>query len=971
MSLLQARRTTAEELLRNYLARVQRMLTEIDQLPVMQDVQSPQVREASAQFLKLHPEFVNLVVLDRSGNLLFSALHLAAGSPQSFAKTPPTSELLGARGFTVSNAFRGINTGRWSCAVAIPMKSRPDALLIVAIDIRKLSDELFLAPDDPKLIVTVGDRKNTIVLSSLTPATRIGQTRPTAGAVERDLAAGQSAGEFVDVKGVTRAYSAGRIEPSGWIVVAAMPTEEIFRDAWGNVQRALGAIALGILLSVLLVTYYARGIARPVAALAVAARAQTEGRSEILAPVAGPDEIAATAEVFNEMVAARTQAEKVIRAREARLRAIIEAEPECVKVVGVDGRLQEMNAAGLAMIEVDSLEAVRGLPVAELITPEYREAFADLHARVLRGESVMLEFVIKGLRGRNRWMDTHAVPLRDDRGVIIGQLAITRDITARRTAEAAMREMTVLQTTILDSASSLIVACDRDGIIRIFNRAAERLLGYQASEVVGRATPEIFHDAVEVAARARQYSAELGEPVSPGMATFLARSLRGRPNEDEWIFIRKDGSRLSVLLSVTLMHGPDGAVTGSMGIGVDLTERKKEETARLRIEKKIQETQKLESLGVLAGGIAHDFNNLLTGVLGHASLAKLELPAGAAAQQSIQQIEVAARRAADLCRQMLAYSGKGHFVVQRLDLNQIVEEGMHLLQISISKQCVLRTQLTRPLPAIVADATQVRQIIMNLVINASEAIGARSGVIALTTGVVRADQQYLQSLRFTPDLPSGDYVYIEISDNGGGMDEATLAQIFDPFFTTKFTGRGLGLAAVLGIMRGHRGGVKVYSEPGRGTTFKVLFPGVTGAAEDTEKQFASQLTWRGRGTVLVVDDEETVRAVGGRMLESLGFEVVLAEHGRDGLEKFQAEPDRYALVLLDLTMPHMDGQETFRHLRALRPAVKILLMSGFNQQEAISPFAGKGLAGFVQKPFELETLALEIRHVLERSVGSG
>lgn len=384
-------------------------------------------------------------------------------------------------------------------------------------------------------------------------------------------------------------------------------------------------------------------------------------------------------------------------------------------------------------------------------------------------------------------------------------------------------------------------------------------------------------------------------------------------------------------------------------------------TESRRLESKLVESAKLESLGVLAGGIAHDFNNLLTGILGNASLARQELPPASLGQPMLEQIEIAARRAADLCKQMLAYSGKGRFVIQHLDLNKLIEDTTHLLQISIAKNCVLRFNLSPQLPAISADATQLRQVIMNLVINASEAIASRSGVLALSTGVARVDTEYLRGFRPDASPPPGDYVYIEVSDNGCGMDATTLGKIFDPFFTTKFTGRGLGLAAVLGIVRGHKGGLKVYSEPGKGSTFKLFFPVAAGKVQPSVNPFPGPVAFRGSGIALIVDDEETVRTVAARMIERLGYEVMLAADGREAVEKFRTEPGRFAFVLLDLTMPHLDGEETFRQMRQLNPNVRVILTSGFNQQEAINRFTGKGLAGFIQKPFELQQLTQVIR----------
>ena len=405
---------------------------------------------------------------------------------------------------------------------------------------------------------------------------------------------------------------------------------------------------------------------------------------------------------------------------------------------------------------------------------------------------------------------------------------------------------------------------------------------------------------------------------------------------------------------------PERASNGHIlwhGFITDITERR-------RIETKLVESAKLESLGVLAGGIAHDFNNLLTGILGNASLARQELPPTSLGQPMLEQIEKAAHRAADLCKQMLAYSGKGRFVIQRLNLNKLIEDTTHLLHISIAKNCVLRFNLAHDLPAISADATQMRQVIMNLVINASEAIASRSGVLALTTGVARVDPEYLRGFRPDASPTPGDYVFIEVSDNGCGMDAATLSNIFDPFFTTKFAGRGLGLAAVLGIVRGHKGGLKVYSEPGKGTTFKLFFPVASGQAEDSGNPFPDPTVFHGSGTVLVVDDEETVRTVAARMLERLGYAVVLASDGREGMQKFRLDPARFTFVLLDLTMPHLDGEETFRQMRMLHPGVRVILTSGFNRQEAVNRFTGKGLAGFIQKPFELATLTDVVRSVV-------
>ena len=367
---------------------------------------------------------------------------------------------------------------------------------------------------------------------------------------------------------------------------------------------------------------------------------------------------------------------------------------------------------------------------------------------------------------------------------------------------------------------------------------------------------------------------------------------------------------------------------------------------------------------VLAGGIAHDFNNLLMAILGNADLALLSMSPASPARPHVEDITRASQRAADLCRQMLAYSGKGRFVIGRYDLSEIVREMSQMLEISISKKALLRYSFADDLPPVEADAMQLRQVIMNLITNASEALGGAGGAISVCTGVMDCDRAYLAESYLDDKLPEGSYVYLEVADTWMGMDEETRRRIFDPFFTTKFTGRGLGLAAVLGIVRGHHGAIKVYSEPGRGSTFKVLFPAAAWLPDERatgEAQGAQELS---SGTILLIDDDPEVRLVGAKMLERLGFKVLSAAHGREGLEVFRASAGEITCVLLDLTMPEMGGEETFRQLRRLRQDVCVILSSGYNEQDVVQQFAGKGLAGFIQKPYNVAKLRDTLQHIL-------
>lgn len=382
---------------------------------------------------------------------------------------------------------------------------------------------------------------------------------------------------------------------------------------------------------------------------------------------------------------------------------------------------------------------------------------------------------------------------------------------------------------------------------------------------------------------------------------------------------------------------------------------------RKRVEKQLLHTQKLESLGVLAGGIAHDFNNILTAIIGNADLAFKKISKESPAAVNLQRIEQAAARAAGLAKQMLAYSGKGKFVVEQINQNNLLEEMLHMLEVSISKKAVLHLNLHTPLPTVEADAAQLNQVVMNLIINASEALGENNGSITITTSHKEFDQCYFGINWPTENLKAGDYVVLDVADTGCGMKKETLEKIFDPFFTTKFTGRGLGMAAVFGIIKGHKGAIKISSEPGKGSLFEILLPASnSNVIADTEN--ANIDKWKGSGTVLLVDDEEVVLTVGSEMLQELGFEVVTAKDGQEAIDIFKDSND-IDIVILDLTMPRLDGEHAFYALRTINPNLKIIISSGYNEQVVTRKFVGKGLAGFVQKPYKITALKEVIQKI--------
>jgi PAS domain S-box-containing protein len=404
----------------------------------------------------------------------------------------------------------------------------------------------------------------------------------------------------------------------------------------------------------------------------------------------------------------------------------------------------------------------------------------------------------------------------------------------------------------------------------------------------------------------------------------------------------------------------------------DITETKKAEEDRHSLELQMQQAQKLESLGVMAGGIAHDFNNLLTIIRGNAELAIMEISASASYRGYLHAIEETTQRASSLCSQLLAYTGKSKFVTGKIDLNALLGQTTDLLVVSLAKRAVLKLELSPELPFVEGDQTQLQQIVMNLVLNAAEAVLDKQGQVVIQTGVQECSRSMIQAMPLHLESQGGLYVYIKVSDNGCGMSEETMERIFDPFFTTKFTGRGLGLAAVLGIVKSHGGFLKVSSVPGEGSDFTVWLPAVV-EANKVNKTITQNIAsaWRGQGVVLLADDEEPVRKVTRKLLEKAGFDVLLAVDGREAVDLFRQNHEKIRVVILDLTMPEMDGIEAMRKMKATDSDLKVILSSGYHELEARALLQSNELPdAFLEKPYSFSTLIKTLRQVLENESAS-
>ncbi len=436
----------------------------------------------------------------------------------------------------------------------------------------------------------------------------------------------------------------------------------------------------------------------------------------------------------------------------------------------------------------------------------------------------------------------------------------------------------------------------------------------------------------------------------------LLRALRkGEVIEDEeWILVDSEGRRRWFSANAGPLLDSENRIAGGIVSWRDISERK-------HIEERLRQAQRLDSIGMLAGGIAHDFNNLLVGVIGYTSLALQSLPPNDRIAEFLRQVMKSGEQAAHLTQQMLAYAGRGRFVIERVNLSHVVREVESLLQPLLSKKIELRLELQDDLPPIEGDPSQLHQVLMNLVANASEAIGDTDGLILVRTRGQEVTEQFVRDELSDADIPPGYYVCLEVRDTGCGMDAETCTKAFDPFFTTKFTGRGLGLAAVAGIMRSHKGAIRVYSEPGKGSSFLAAFPASLESSPETKPEEVKREDITGSGTLLVVDDEPVVRQLVQEALGQYGYEVLTASDGNSALQIFKRNPGRFSLVLLDLNMPGMNGQETFLEFQRINPNVKVLISSGYNESESLKLFEGQRIAGFIQKPYGIDDLARKVK----------
>lgn len=674
--------------------------------------------------------------------------------------------------------------------------------------------------------------------------------------------------------------------------------------------------------------------------------------------------VAVFVELSRSSILLSRQAEE-LKAAEAGMRAVLEAAPEAMIIFDAHQRIRSVNTEaeklfacprgdliGQSMARLSpEWFAMGGSPTGELlcVTKTGTSFPAEVSLRPVEtgGEGLVVS-VIRDITQRKMAQETaRRVTMELERQVADRTRELMIDIAERKRAEQALRE----------SEHSLRIAINAAGLglWRIDMRRRRIQLSHLSRQMycLDPEAHEVPLDEWEKAIHPEDRAAAIAE---------LKRCFaEGCDYESEYRVGLPDGGVRWIFAKGQPFPADEDQPPLVVGIAQEVTHRRLAQEAE-------RHRQKLESLGILAGGIAHDFNNLLCGILGNASLLLDGAEAGSFEEQSLTQLVGAAERAAELTRQMLAYSGRGKFLTTQLRVGDEASEIAALLRAAIPRHVQVSFDLAPNEPRISADKSQIQQLLMNLIINAAEAIGPEGGFVNIST---RRERMEMRTFGFYPaeDLPAGDYLLLEVRDNGHGMTEETRARIFDPFFTTKFTGRGLGLAAALGIVRGHRGGITVESAPGAGTTFRICFPlshvsAETAGIEKGAQAFTAGERAASKGTILVVDDENIVRDVARNCLERYGYNVLTAEDGQQALDLFSANPESFSLVLLDMEMPGMGGADTLKRMRCLRPEITVIASSGYSEAEAVEHF-GQGLAGFLQKPYPVKQLAAKVHALLE------
>jgi len=1066
----------------NLVAGVHQLLTVLTQLPELRSQNSQKLNPILADILRKNPLYTNINVTDRNGVVWASAVPLNQPTSQSdkrFFKNAISSGRFSSGEYTVGNI-----TKKQSFHFALPywdQYGEISGVIGCGIDISSFKHILDRSKLPANSNFSIVDHRGVIITRALETEKFTGKPDdPENFRIMRDK---DDEGWFYNyaraLDGINRyAYFIklrlkDESEPYMYIR-AGVPVGSVYSVASMPIIRSLSVLCIALFAACASAYYISKkSILERVEHLKAAANQIKFGNRAIkFSDNVKGGEFGELAESFDSMANQLVTQELDLANSKRFLNTIIETEPECIKMIDIDGNLLMMNSAGLAMIQADSFEQVKGKCVCPLITEPYRTDFMALTKKVFQGMSGTLEFETVGLKGRHVWLETHAVPFRDEHGEINALLGITRDTTERKQASEQLLRVMREQSVILDNSPIGICLIVGRKIVWA-NEKLAKILRYSKSELEGDTSQKLYpsqeaykqlgKDAYPEIAQGREYvtvqelirgdgshmwgryngkavdssdldkgtiwileditdrrlaeeqQSQFAAIITSSTDAIISKTLEGivtswnpaaermfgysqqemlgqsmallmppdRTEEEVHILdsikrginiehyettrLKKNGDTFPVSVTISPIIDKSGAITGASKIVRDISERKKEEQEKHALEQQFLQAQKMESLGVLAGGIAHDFNNILAIIKGNCSLAMMDEKN---CEAYIGKIDKATDRAAGLCRQMLTYAGKAQFTSSQINLWMLVDEMVNMLRTTLPQNVVIKPNIKSDIPFVNGDASQIRQIVMNLIINAAEAIGDNQGEIqvSLTKEVIKGGQ--IVNDYHAKAIPPGWYDCLEVTDTGCGMDDETMQRIFEPFFTTKFTGRGLGMSAVLGIIMSHNGSLQLFSRPGQGTTFKIYLPVlINDSAEESLDLTVSSEPWTGSGTILLVEDEELIREIAKDMLQMLGFTVIDALNGQEALDLYKKSAESVVCVVTDLGMPVMDGYNLFSELKKLKPNLPIVVSSGFGESVVTTRIALEAIAGLVSKPYSFDKLREVMKNVFDLKIG--
>ena len=906
-----------------------------------------------AEYVALNPEYTTLALRDVHGNIICSYVPrpIPRLNPQDF---PWFEEGLRTGRFTVGDAFLGRQSGRWVSVLTYPV--RDDAgtvtgLLALPVDLLKLGQQV-LGSVPRNAIITVTDRQGTILLRSADGAAFIGKPSPTLA----DKAPRNAREGFLSVTGpdgVRRLETLLTIPGLGWGVVAGVPEAEAYADYHATLKRTL-EIGLGILLLALALAWgIGTAIVRPIAQLAGTATRVAAGDNAARASVSGPAEIRSVAQQFNSMLDTRDSSEAALLKLKNQLAATLDAVPDLLFQMGLDGRYYDYHSPRTALLAAPAEELI-GRTVSDILPPDaaatVMEALREAHET---GASFGRQICLPLAQGES-WFELSVSRESSAAGQEPRFVVLSREITERKLTEQALRDSERRLRAIIDTEPECVKVVDRNGQLREMNAAglamleADSMVTVQQRPLLDYLAPE-YRDA---------------------FAALHRRVMNGEGGILEFEVVGLKGTRRWLETHAAPMRNAAGGVDMLLGITRDITARKRFDDERALLEAQLRESQKMEAIGTLAGGIAHDFNNIIGTILGNAELARHDAGANSSALDSLEEIRKAGQRARDLVQQILSFSRRQTTERRVIGPGAVVADAVRLLRSTLPARVQIESNVAPDAPQVMADPTQIVQVLLNLGVNAAHAMSGRPGRIDIGVAPEALDAAAARLL--SKDLQPGAYVRVCVSDDGDGMDAATVARIFEPFFTTKPVGEGtgLGLSVVHGIVRAHEGAIVVRSEPGKGSRFDLYFPAAQGAPAAAGAAAGALPPAQGRGQeVLYIDDDEALVFLVTRLLQRRGYRVSGYVEQSAALAALTADPARFQLVVTDYNMPGMSGLDVVRAVRNIRPDLPVAVASGFITDELKAQAAAAGVHNIIFKANAAEEFCDVVQRLVPAPAG--